>query len=160
MVNIFLIILIALMGNTSFDKNIKSTIDAIQKVESEGNSHIIGDTFSKYNYSVGLGQIRLKSGVWIINKLVPDGVIKRMLQKEVKRIGVHQLLLDPIVNTYLSRTYFKWLTNKRHKGKIKEAIISYNTGQNAKQTTREKAGMVYYWKVIKVMRRASLKFKI
>lgn len=149
MVNFILIIIIAITGNGSFDKKTRDAVSAIQFVESTNNHLAIGDTHLK-NFSVGLGQIRLNTGAWIINRLTPEGMIKRMLQAEIKRIGIKAMLLNPTVNTYLSRTYVKWL-KRYHGGKIKEAIISYNTGQGAKEKIRNTLGLIYYRKVIKVL---------
>jgi len=143
MINFFLILLIAITGNQSFTKDVRETVKAIQIVESEGNPNILGDLKYKYNYSVGLGQIRIKTGVWTINRLVPDGIIKRMLQKELRKHGIEKLLLNPTINTYLSRVYLKWL-KRYHRGQIKEAIISYNTGQRASKKIRNNAGIIYY----------------
>lgn len=148
MTHFFLIILIAITGNHTFTKDIRKAVKAIQLVESEGNPNCIGDIKYKYNYSIGLGQIRVKTGFWIIRKLVPKGIIKKILLKELKKQGIKKILLDPTINTYLSRIYLKWL-KKYHKGKIKQAIISYNTGQRAKYYVRNTIGMIYYRKVIK-----------
>jgi len=146
MINFFLIFLLLINGNT-FSKDIKQTTKAIQIVESENNPNAIGDT-KYYNYSVGLGQIRLKTGVWIINNLVSEGIIKKMLLKDLRRLGIKKILLNPIINTYLTKTYLNWL-KKYHKGKLDEAIISYNTGQGAKKYIRNNLGKLYLEKVKK-----------
>jgi len=149
-------LILLLMSVTSFlraeNKKADKVVDAIIKVESGGLSSAIGDSFSKDNYSVGLGQIRLKTGEWVIfNKRIVQSKYQRFfLQAYYNFFGIEKLLLNPNINKFLVKKYILWL-RKQHKGNWKNAIISYNTGLNAKKQVRLKWGIIYYNKVSKYL---------
>lgn len=150
MINLILMLVLSFNSSICFNKDIKTYSNAIYIVESNLNPNAIGDKKFK-NYSVGLGQIRLKTGIWIIKRIVPKGFIKKMLLKKLKEVGIRKMLLNPKINIYLSRTYLKWLKSY-HGGCIKEAIISYNTGQRAKKYTRSTLGNIYLNRVKRALR--------
>jgi len=152
--HLFLIVLLLLNGNKEFSQKLIDINDAICMVESQNNPNAIGDK-NYQNYSVGLGQIRLETGKWLIRNIIPNNKIKIMLKEELKRIGIKKMLLNKEINRYLGRHYLLWLYQIHNKN-WKKAIISYNTGHRASKKIRNSSGLKYYKKVklfMKIMKK-------
>jgi len=141
-------ILILLFSFNLFGLNINEILDAQAFVESTNKADAIGDTFSKHNYSVGLHQIRINTAIWVVEKVMKPGLHKTILKKYFRYFGVVRCLKNPDINRYIAKTYILYL-QRRHNGSLKQAIISYNTGFNARKTVRVTKGIAYYKKILK-----------
>jgi hypothetical protein len=140
MISILIYFLMAIENNKNSVAYDVSRLISYQ--ETRNRPELIGDKKFIDNYSVGLCQIRIKTALDIINKLVKNKVIKLWILHKIETHSVHYILLNPIINRYLCVLYIKRLI-KRHGGNIKEAIISYNTGFNAKRSIRNGSGKKY-----------------